>query len=378
MNTTPPGFPRFALSRFVMVASCLLVAVAVGGCGGGDADELPERAIYMSLPATGPLAERGRDLADGARLALDQTRYDTPDVRVALRVLDAANEPANLRTARADGRAIAYITLADDGAEDEPGDEPGAGGASDASGRQGRLLRITLAPDTLPAGARAAGGDLVHLLPSAEYGGMALAQAVADAAPRSVVLSGGDSPFGRAVLRGYRRAAANSPVRVAEARAEVGTAGGETFARVTGAPTTGEARAATTFFADHPSVARPPRGVTLVTPALARLDFPRMGRLFPEFFQDAYHRAPDRFAVFGYDAMGLALNAITVDGETDGRVTRAATLEAALTLRDRFGPIGHYDVLPDGQSTLYAFGLRPWPVDVEAEEESSRVIEVDR
>lgn len=341
--------------------ACLLIAAALAAAGCGENTQLPERTIYVSLATSGPLAQRGRDIADGVRLALDQTNYDTPDVRVTLRVLDSRDNAQNLRAANVDPRALALISNLDAG--DLAARDKGA-----SSGDP--LLQIVLAAATSdrPAGGRR---TVIHLLPSAEYSGAALAQAIAEQAPKVIRLKSDNSAFARAATLGFRHAMARAGAPVGETRTAV-------VRGATGLTALNGAGAANTFFADNPNGLDPRTAGQLVTPALAARDYPRSGMRFAKAFNDTYGRDPDRFATYGYEAMGLALNAITDAGKTGEPVTRAATLKAAFVIRDRFGPVGHYDVLPDGQTTLYAFGIRPWPLDIKAEEESSRVIEVNR
>lgn len=351
-------------------AVCLLAVAAVVPAGCGEKIERsPERTVYMSLPTSGPLARRGRDLADGARLALDQTNYDTPDVRIKLRVLDSRDEARNLLTARADPRALVYITNREPSSSRER--------SQSAKGGQLPLPRITLAPatDATIDASIDARASVIHLLPSARYSGMALAQAVAERAPTVVRLNSDGSAFARAALSGFRSAVAVAPSPIAQDRTRLvlGTAAGSS--RLTVRTGTG---VADNFIADDINTSDPPAAGRLVTPALASRDFPHSGKRFAKAFNDFFGREPDRFAIFGYEAIGLALNAITDAGEQGEPITRASTEDALFALRNRFGPVGHYDVLPDGQTTLYTFGIRHWPLNLKAEEDASRAIEVDR
>lgn len=353
---------RFTGRRAVAGALLIAVALSAASCRGGD--ELPQRTLYLSVPLSGPLAQRGRDMVDGARLALDQTNYDTPEVRIALRVIDSARDAAGFARARTDANSLAFVSLGD------PRDftavtAPGGGGLR--SEPRARLLRVVLAPTAGAEGGVAR--EQVNLLPDARTSGMALAQAVAESAPEVARIATGMSPFDRAVVNGFRDAMKLAGVPVRESRP---------LGRVHAPLPRAWGDDGVEFVADNPAYADPPAGVQLVTPALAARDFPRFGGRFPKAFEDAYGRLPDRFAVYAYDAVGLALNAITDAGETGEPVTRESTLAAAFALRDRFGPVGHYDVLPNGQTTLYTFGVRPWPLDLEREEEESRAIEVDR
>lgn len=95
-----------------------------------------------------------------------------------------------------------------------------------------------------------------------------------------------------------------------------------------------------------------------VTPALAAQNYPTAGSEFFEKFEKKYGRAPDRYAIYGYEAVGLIVDALTRLEKTRAVVTPAALTQSALAIRNRFSPVGHYDVLPSGQTTLYVFQAR--------------------
>lgn len=109
--------------------------------------------------------------------------------------------------------------------------------------------------------------------------------------------------------------------------------------------------------ADSPLRAGVPGG-QYVTPALSEDNFPPAGGDFFEKFDDAYGRAPDRYAIFGYEAVGLIVDALTRVENAGDSVTQQSVAAAALAIRDRFSPVGHYDVLPSGQTTLFVFEAR--------------------
>src|SRR5689334_8067051 len=58
--------------RLGAVAAALLTAALAGGCSGGDQGEKQSDRIAFGVvaPLSGPLAARGRDLVDGAKLAV--------------------------------------------------------------------------------------------------------------------------------------------------------------------------------------------------------------------------------------------------------------------------------------------------------------------
>jgi hypothetical protein len=96
-----------------------LIAVVVPACGQSEATGDPELTIYVSAPMTGPAGAEGRDVADGARLALADAESEAGDIAVTAEYLDVAgrnesrSDPVtaghNARTATEDSTAIAYI-----------------------------------------------------------------------------------------------------------------------------------------------------------------------------------------------------------------------------------------------------------------------------
>lgn len=95
-----------------------------------------------------------------------------------------------------------------------------------------------------------------------------------------------------------------------------------------------------------------------MTAALSEHSYPPAGSAFFKKFAKEYGRAPDRWAIYAYEATGLIVDAIArtvADGDQPDKQTIA---RQALAIGDRFGPVGHYDILPSGQSTLYLFQAR--------------------
>ncbi len=109
--------------------------------------------------------------------------------------------------------------------------------------------------------------------------------------------------------------------------------------------------------ADSPLRGGTPRG-RYVTAALAAHAYPPAGSAFFEKFVDKYGRAPDRWAIYGYEAVGLIVDAIARLAEQGTPPSQRSVARQALAIRDRFSPLGHYDVLASGQSSLYVFQVR--------------------
>lgn len=108
---------------------------------------------------------------------------------------------------------------------------------------------------------------------------------------------------------------------------------------------------------DSPSLAGTPRG-RYVTAALARPGYPPAGGAFFQKFEDKYGRAPDRWAIYAYEAVGLIADAIRRLEQVGVPASPRTVAAQALKIRNRYGAIGHYDVLPSGQTTDYIFQAR--------------------
>ncbi|MBI5309444.1 MAG: hypothetical protein HZB14_00215 [Actinobacteria bacterium] len=354
-------------TRAAIAVALVAFAAAATGCG-GDSAKLPVHTIYLSVPQHGELASRGDDMEDAVRLALDQTNYDTPDVRIEFVALDSLDPKAARRRAFDDPKALAFISFRN----------PAGSERASSSGRSGNLLRISLEPAEGSgsgfdgdAGGRveASAEGLINLLPSAADSGEAIAQAVEQPAPRRAEMIAGSSRFAQDAQAGFLRAIGDTAVKYSAKDPAKGATGFNVVAD-------GER----VYGADRPQAPDPSEDSpgTLVTPALAPAGYPHGGEKFFEWFENAYERQPDRWAVWAYEAVGLALNAITDAGETGEPVTRDSVRKAAFGITNRFGPVGHYDVLADGSTTIYTFGIREWPLDPEAEVDDPRVIEVNR
>ncbi|MFY9487779.1 MAG: hypothetical protein WAP35_03660 [Solirubrobacterales bacterium] len=341
-----------------------LLGFVLAGCG--EAEDLPRKTIYISAPTGSDLAQRREDFIDAAKLALDQTGYDTPDVAIELKVLNGEDPASEVQRAIADRDALSIV----EGFQDER--------TKRAIRFDPPILQVLASPLVGAEDQVDDGGTSIHVMPSAESSGRALAQAMAsEIDDREVRLTSSPSAFSRAATRGFRSEMSRIGVRVVGYRASRGGGVPPGVFALSGSD------AGIVYIADDPSLADPSIRGVLVTPAMAPANYPPNGEKFFDLFEDAYGRSPDRFAIFGYEAMGLALNAITEAGESGKPVTRESTLAAAFAIRNRFGPVGHYDVLPSGETTLYTLAARRWtPVswisNGPSPPERSRVIEVGR
>jgi branched-chain amino acid transport system substrate-binding protein len=94
------------------------------------------------------------------------------------------------------------------------------------------------------------------------------------------------------------------------------------------------------------------RARTFITdPTLAPAAYPPAGQRFFERFRAAYGKDPEPYAIYGYEAMALALDAI---GRGGGK--RADTIAALFATRDRESVLGRYSIDANGDTTLGRYG----------------------
>lgn len=92
--------------------------------------------------------------------------------------------------------------------------------------------------------------------------------------------------------------------------------------------------------------------VTVAT--LSPDDYPPQGQEFFGDFEETYNEPnPDPYAIYGYEAMNLALDAIARSG--DG--SKEKVLEALFDTKDRESVLGTYSIDENGDTTLTDYGL---------------------
>lgn len=288
-----------------------LLAALASGCGESEAPK-NEFTIAISAPTSGPLSARGRDMFDAAKLALELIENDTGTTRLTL---DMTGTP--------EPDALASISAL------SPIEDVGP-------------LVVDLTPPTQLDELE----NRIWLLPSAEANGTAVGQFAAAETPRSLDPVGGNDPFDVAVKRGVEK--------VVE---QAGLASGAAALPAVGLAYAGAMSDDQLIVADNPMIAGTPE-FTYVTPALSKENYPPAGHRFFDAFVKEYDRTPDRFAIYAYEAVGLVVDAIRRLEDSDEPVSPDTVQRSALSIKDRFSPVGHYDVLPDGSTTLYIFQAR--------------------
>ncbi len=321
--------PRLALAA--------LLALALAGCGiAGSAKIEAPVTVYVSLPLTGPRGADGRDAADGARLALEQAQGKAGSIQVRATYLDDAKgrvwDPvavgANARRAVQDSSAAAYVgeldsepTRASMPITNDAGlvqVSPGAGGVDltqPAAGYPNSPDRYR--PSGSPNFARTVPADDVVVNAAANW---ASELGVTNAAVRS-----DGSAFQDLAASEFKAAATEHGIQVGP-----------------GAQATYE-----------PALQRltldgsPPATYSVS----AELDPTRLpGKGFTSQFDRRFHRAPNPYAAYGFEAMGLVLQAIRGAG-TDASSFRDKVRNGVFGARRDGTVLGSYSITSEGDTT---------------------------
>jgi branched-chain amino acid transport system substrate-binding protein len=295
--------------------------------------------VYASLPLSGPAARLGRDLLRGARLALERSGAD-----VELVALDSFGEDrdeqaaANARRAVDDPASVAYL-----------GDFHSSQ-VLETAPILGEAGLLGVAPVATFAELR--GPTLVRLMPHDGVGAKAIADwLVAVAVEELLIIHDHDADYGVAVGAMCDAAARERGLTVRTRpiwdhdepwREDVGDAGAVLYVGVCGSGAPGLWR----DLHEHN-----PRMWLLGSEGVANEWLTQ--KMSPgaaertRFF--VAHRGP--FALYGYEAMCLILDAIAAGGDDRASVTRAAR-----TTKDRDSILGRYSIDEDGHTTTTAYG----------------------
>jgi branched-chain amino acid transport system substrate-binding protein len=353
-----PG--RFWGKRAGAAAACLGLVLA--GCGTTGITGSSRATIYVSVPLRGPAAPDGRDIVDGARMALAAAGGRVGDLAVRARYLDdAVGAPhgtgwspaavgANARRATEDTSSVAYIGDLQSGASRTS--EPITNAAhllqvSPASGAVD-LTRPFLGSDQLPD-LEEEGGERTfgRVIPDDPAQATAAAAWVRKLGVKSVEVFRDGTEFGRTMALAFRQALTG--VRVVGKDAQLiyygGIAGDEP-------PAVRNARVRV-MGSDAllpPYVVGPSSASFATSAAQAPTALPSSGRRFVAAFRERYGREPGRYAAYGYEAMAVVLASIRRAGSQGDQ--RQPVIDAFFATKGRHSVLGTYSVDPFGNTTL--------------------------
>ena len=398
------------------VFSCLLAAMALGftacgddddddGGGGGGGEFGDSATIYSSLPLQGASRPQTTAMVNGIELALKQADNKAGDLTIEYESLDDSTAQAgswtpeatsaNARRAAQDENAIAYLGEFNSGASavsipilNEGGlaqispantavglttDEPGAdAGEPDKYYPTGNRHYVRIVPkDTIQGAALATvmdqdGCTSIAVLNDREVYGAGLARNIVASAEEiglEVVSNDGidkNAANYRSLAQRANQAGADCMVYSGITANNAVQIFKDFAAALPNAQLYGPDGVAESAFAD-PGEGGIPADVasrTKVTVAtLSPDEYPPEGQKFFEDFEAEYGEAnPDPYAIYGYEAMSLAIDAIT-RAQEEGDLTKQSVIDALFATQGRESVLGTYDIDENGDTTLTDYGV---------------------
>jgi branched-chain amino acid transport system substrate-binding protein len=373
-----------------------------GGGGGSDSAGGGELHIYSSLPLEG--AQRGQStaLVNGAKLALEQAGGKAGDFTIKYTSLSDASAQAgnwtpeltsaNARKAAQDDKTAVYIGEFNSGASavsipilNEGGvpqispSNTAVGLTSDAAGADKGE------PDKYyPAGTH----TYTRIVPKDTIQGAALATVMKEDGCTSVAIANDKEVYGAGLARNIESAAKSQGLKIdfnegidpkaANYRSLASKAKGDGVdcfafsgttsnnaaqifkdfsAAIPDAKLYGPDGVAEAAFTD-PKEGGIPTSVgaktTLTVATLAPDKYPPEGQEFFTQYGEKYgDKTPDPYAIYGYEAMNLALDSIKRAGSGD----KEKILEALFATKDRKSVLGTYSIDENGDTSLTDYGV---------------------
>jgi branched-chain amino acid transport system substrate-binding protein len=390
-------------ARWLGLAALAAVAPGVAGCGGTGVSGASQAAgdqlaIYSSLPLQGSAAASSQEIVNGEKLALAEAGGRAGKFKIAYVSLDDANptkgrwDPGvtatDAKTAAQDTSTIAYLGDYNSAAtaislplmnaagilQVSPG-SPYVGLTSSLDAGQDEPGRF------YPTGQRTFG----RLQPGDSVEGAAQAKLMKELAVRSVYVLDDQDPFEVPL----------ADIVASEAkRAGIAVAGHDSIATTPGTIFTGEVEkiihsgAQAVFLAASSAaganvlwrklhsadpgllllgsstmanesftsqIGAAEANTYLTTPVLPSALYPPSGRRVLKAYQTAFGGEAGPYALYGYEAMRVVLDAIRSAGDRGN--DRQAVIARFFATRNRDSVIGRYSMQADGQTTLARYGV---------------------
>jgi branched-chain amino acid transport system substrate-binding protein len=393
--------------RAALALGAMLVVAA--GCGGDDDDgpaadggEARTLTVYSSLPLQGAQRPQTTDMVKGIELALEQAGGKAGDFTVKYESLDDSTAQAgawtpeatqaNARKAAQDDSTALYIGEFNSGASavsipvlNEAGvpqlspantavgltsDEPGAdAGEPDKYYPSGQRTYARIVPkDTIQGAALATlmqqeGCQRVFMANDKEVYGAGLAQNIQGAADNIglEIVANEDIDRNAPNYRSLAARAAGEDIDCFVYSGITANNGVQLFkdfaAALPDARLYGPDGVAEAGFFDPKEGGIPAnvaRRVKVTVATLAPEDYPPEGQEFFRAFEEKYNEPnPNPYAIYGYEAMRLALDAI----ERSGSGEKADVLSALFDTKDRESVLGTYSIDENGDTTLTDYGV---------------------
>jgi branched-chain amino acid transport system substrate-binding protein len=401
-------------SRWLAATGCLIGALAmgVGACGdddsggGGDSGSSggggKTLTVYSSLPLQGASRPQTTALVNGMKLALDQAGGKAGDFTIKYQSLDDSTAQAgswtpeatqsNARKAAQDDSTAVYLGEFNSGASavsipilneagvpqispantyvgltsDEPGSEPGEPDKFYPAGT--RTYTRIVPKDTIQAAALATlmkqdGCTKVFMTNDKEVYGAGLGKNIELAAEANQL----DIVANEAIDKNapnYRSLASKAKGQGADCFIYSGITANNAVqlykdfsAALPDAKLYGPDGVAESGFSDPKEGGIPADVASKVKVTVATLspdEYPPEGQEFFTQYTEKYgEQNPDPYAIYGYEAMRLALDAI----ERSGDGSKEAIVQALFDTKDRESVLGTYSIDENGDTTLTDYGV---------------------
>jgi branched-chain amino acid transport system substrate-binding protein len=396
------------ISRSLAAIGCLIAGVGVAACGGdestpsgGGAHAPKSVTVYSSYPMQGAGRAQSEAAVNGAKLALEEAGGKAGGIAVTYTPLDDSTAQAgnwtpeaasaNARKAAQDQSTAAYLGEFNSGATavtlpilneagiaqispsntavglttDEPGAAPGEPAKYYPTGR--RTFARIVPKDTIQGAALATlmkqdGCTKVALLNDQEVYGAGLAKNIqASAKAQGLTITSNDAIDKDAP--NYRSLAAKAKGAGADCMAFAGITANNAAqvfkdfaAALPRAKLYGPDGVADTTFANPdggiPANVAARTKVTIAT--LSPDQYPAAGKEFFSSYTQKYGEAhPDPYAIYGYEAMSLALDAIA----RSKTGARPDVVKALFDTKNRDSVLGTYSIDANGDTSLTDYGV---------------------
>jgi branched-chain amino acid transport system substrate-binding protein len=396
--------------RWLALWSCLVVALGIGvaACGGDDSSSSDgggssgggSLTIYSSLPLQGDSRPQSQDVVNGEKMALEEHGNKAGSFSIKYVSLDDATastgkwEPgqvsANARKAVGDKNAVAYLGEFNSGASAvsipivnqagilqispsntyvgltrSEGAEKGEPDKYYPSGK--RTFGRVVPADHIQAAAQVAfqkeqGCKTLYILNDKEVYGQGIANAVEEGANGAGIKVAGND--------GIDTKAANFRAlgsKIKSSGADCFFFGGITqnkgvqvfkdvAASNPGIKMFGPDGVAESAFSEK--LGGIEKDVHITAPTLDPKFYPDAAQKFFQNFKSKYGKDPEPYAIYGYEAMSLALDAIDRAGDKAGSSPegRQAIVDSFLATKGRESVLGTYDIDENGDTTLSDYG----------------------
>ena len=401
---------RARARTWLLVLACTIAAAALAACGSGESSDggesgdsgVREVTIYSSLPQQGASKDTIKSVENSIRLAFDEAGNRAGGVRIRYVALDDSTAQAggwdpqktasNARQVIQDDSTLVYLAEYNSGAAavsipitnqagltqlsatnsyvglttDEPGSEPGEPDKYYPTGE--RTYARIVPKDTIQGAALSTlmkedGCTKVQVLNDKEVYGAGLSRNIENSAKEQGLEITSNEAIDKNAAN-YRSLASKAKGAGADCMVYSGITANNAVqiykdfaAALPDAKLYGPDGVAESGFSDPKEGGIPADVASRVKVSVATLspdEYPEEGQQFFADFEKKYgDKTPDPYAIYGYEAMRLALDAI----ERSGSGKKEDVLKAIFETKDRQSVLGTYSIDENGDTSLTDYGI---------------------